>query len=961
MKMKRFATAVLLAALTVIGCEDAIKQMQFSVAPRLLEFDSKGGTQTVEVVATTGWTLSVPEGAGWCTPAATSGTGSAKVSITAGENTSEERVAELIFESTGNTSVKVTVRQAAGTSGPEGSGSGDLYPDPASGITVEPAYPDADQPCTIIFKPKSGNPLYGHSGELYCHLGVVVDGEWMYVPSEWGTTDEKVHLKKKGSNSWELELKPSIREYFKSGTTPVTTIAIIVRSADGEIKSHDQDQFCSVQDNRYAAEVFVPDPVVKETMPSDVKHGINYNADNSVTFVFYDKDTDGKAHEYCYIVGDWNNWERISEGAMKYDEAAGCWWIALSGFDADKEYRFQYRLGTESGSDIRVSDPYTEIVYDQSEDQYIDWAPDFPAGAKGLVSAFQINRPAYQWKHSDFKVEDKHDLVIYEMLFRDFTKSHDIEGAMAQLDYIENLGVNAVQLMPVQEFDGNISWGYNPNHWFALDKYYGTREEYKDFIDECHSRGLAVIIDVVYNHATGAHPWAKMWWSGSATASNNPFFNVTPAHPYNVYHDMNHENALVKEHVKRSLEYLLTEYDVDGFRFDLTKGFTQKQTDPDVSAWGRKDESRINILKGYADHIWSVDEDAIVIFEHLSDWDEEEILANHGIQLWRNVNSQYHAAVSGGSGDFTNMYSTKPFGGYVGYMESHDEERICYGDVAVDAGSITWGVIGIGDDWNNDKIMSYDAPFFVVKNVEAADKDRFKIRKAGVWDNNYNYGASSENYKLALGQGYQMKNGADSKDMYVPAQGVYDIYFSPDMEMVWLMNQGERPDDSGIEVPDTEDSEDPHVLEMRRAGAGAAFFLTVPGPKMIWQFGEIGYDYSIDYNDRTGEKPVVTDEYMADPERKKLYDTYSALLKFRRENPRFFDKDAKFEWTPAAKVKSITCSADGKTFHVVGNFGKSKAEAALPDGQWKDYMDGNAAVSGTVVLKPGEFKLLTNF
>lgn len=303
-------------------------------------------------------------------------------------------------------------------------------------------------------------PLYGHTGELYAHLGVVVDGEWKFVPTEWGSTDEKIHFKKVADNSWELKLEPSVRDYFGSGETPVTKIAIIVRTADGA-KSHDADQFCSVTDNKYKAEEFTPDPLVTKRLPDGAQYGINYNADNSVTFVLYDQDTAGKSHKYCYIVGDWNNWERKTEGAMYWDGSKGCWWITLDGFDADKEYRFQYRLGNESGTDTYVSDPYTEIVYDEWNDQYIAGVPAFPAGAKQLISAFQINRPEYSWKHKDFKVEDKNDLVIYEMLFRDFTKTQNIAGAMAQLDYIENLGVTAVQLMPVQEFDGNLSWGYN--------------------------------------------------------------------------------------------------------------------------------------------------------------------------------------------------------------------------------------------------------------------------------------------------------------------------------------------------------------------------------------------------------------------------------------------------------------------------------------------------------------------
>ena len=954
-EMKRILyVLVAAAALLAVSCNNELAQ--FSVTPMELNFSGEAGTQTVSVTADDTWALKIENGGSWLSTSRTYGKSSADVEVSVTANAPEARSAQIVFSCAGQ-SITVKVSQAAGNAEVEVE-KGEFYPDPASCIEVDPVCPDADKPCTIKFNPDAANPLYGHSGELYAHLGVVVDGEWKFVPTEWGSTDEKIHFKKVADNSWELKLEPSVREYFGSGETPVTKIAIIVRTADGA-KSHDADQFCSVTDNKYKAEEFTPDPLVTKRLPDGAQYGINYNADNSVTFVLYDQDTAGKSHKYCYIVGDWNNWERKTEGAMYWDGSKGCWWITLDGFDADKEYRFQYRLGNESGTDTYVSDPYTEIVYDEWNDQYIAGVPAFPAGAKQLISAFQINRPDYSWKHKDFKVEDKNDLVIYEMLFRDFTKTQNIAGAMAQLDYIENLGVTAVQLMPVQEFDGNLSWGYNPNHWFALDKYYGTREQYKEFIDECHARGLAVIVDVVYNHATGSHPWTKMWWSGNATAENNPFFNVTPTHPYNVYHDMNHENPMVKEHVKRSLGYLLTEYDVDGFRFDLTKGFTQTDSggdNGDVAKWGRYDQSRVDILKGYADHIWSVNEDAVVIFEHLSDWDEEKVLAEHGMQLWRNVNHEYRSAVAGGTGNFSNMYSTDPFGGYVGYMESHDEERLCYG-VGGDASSITWGVIGLGDDWNNDKKMSKDGVFFSVKNVTVADGDRFKIRKAGEWNDAYNYGAASDNYKLTVGKGYQMTNGNGSKDMYVPAAGTYDIYFSLEAETVWLMNAGDRPEDPAVTPGESEDA---LTVAMRRAGASAAFFLTVPGPKMIWQFGEIGYDYTIEHNGRTGEKPVVTDEYMAVPARKALYDTYATLLKFRRENPRFFDQDAKFEWTPSGAMKKITCSVDGKTFHVVGNFGKASASYTVPSGSWTDYINGGT-VSGTITLKQGEFRLLTTF
>ena len=952
--MKRIIFLIMTMAFVAIGCNKNLEQ--FTVTPTALEFSGEAGSQTVTVTAGETWALKINGGGSWLTTSKTYGKSSGQVEVSVTANAPAERTAEIVFSCAGQ-SVKVAVKQAPGTA-EETVEKGEFYPDATSGIEVDPVCPNADKPCTIIFKPASDNPLYGHAGELYGHFGVVVDGEWKYVPSDWGVADEKVHFKKVADNHWEFKMEPSIREYFGSGETPVTKIALIVRSEDGNTKSHDADQFCSVIDDKYKAEEFTPDPLVTKKLPDGVKHGINYNEDGSVTFVFYDKDTAGQSHKYCYIVGDWNEWTRKTEGAMYYDGSQGCWWITLDGFDADKEYRFQYRLGNNSGSDTYVSDPYTEIVYDQWNDQYIAGVPAFPEGAKQLVSAFQINKPEYAWKHKDFKVEDKNDLVIYEMLFRDFTTSQDIEGAMAQLDYIENLGVNAIELMPVQEFDGNLSWGYNPNHWFALDKYYGTREEYKDFIDECHARGIAVIVDVVYNHATGSHPWAKMWWDGAnnCTAENNPWFNVVAKHEFNVYHDMNHENAMVKEHVKRSLEHLLNEYDVDGFRFDLTKGFTQNNTLGDVGAWGRYDQSRVDILKGYADHIWSVNENAVVIFEHLADYSEEKVLAEHGIKLWRNMNGTYRSAVSGGSGDFSGSYEKNLYGGWVSYMESHDEERLCYG-AGADASSVTWGICGTLTNWSSDITMSTDGAFFSAKGVTFKADDMFKIRKVGEWNDAFNYGASTKGYKLPLNTEYKLTLGSGSQDMAVPAAGTYDVYFSLAAEKVWLMEAGKRPADPSV-TPGGGAAEDPLTVAMRRAGASAAFFLTVPGPKMIWQFGEIGYDYSIDYNDRTGEKPVVTDQYMAVPARKALYDTYAALLKFRRENPRFFDSDASFTWTPSGNLKKITCTVDGKSFHVVGNFAKNQTSYTVPSGTWTDYINGGT-VSGSITLKEGEFRLLT--
>ena len=948
--MKKFLKVFVL---TFLAFSCAKGPSSISINPKEVAIPVQGGSAMVSVRCDGNWSLSVTDD--WVRVAPKSGIGNATVSIVADSNVGGElRTARVIFTAGSLEPATVSVSQTGEGSIPEEI----VSPDPTSGISVEPEIPDADQPCTIRFRPSAGNPLYNHSGELYAHLGVVVEGEWMFVPCDWAVSDEKVHFKKVAENSWELKLEPSIREYFASGETPVKMMAMIVRSEDGETKSHPNDQFCTVTDNRYDFEDFTPDEIVYEALPSGVEYGININGDNSVTLVLYDQDKNGACHDYCYVVGDWNGWERVPEGAMKRDKSAGCWWTTVSGLDPGTEYRFQYRLGTPSGSDIRISDPYTEIVYDQWNDQYLEGVREFPEGAKALVSAFCMERPEYSWKNDSFKIEDKNDLVIYELLLRDFSETRDLAGARAQLDYLQQLGINAIELMPVQEFDGNLSWGYNPNHYFALDKAYGTREEYKEFIDECHGRGIAVLIDVVYNHLTGNSPWAKMYWDASAntTSASNPWFNAVATHPFSVFHDLNHDNKMVRETVRKSLAYLLEEYHVDGFRFDLSKGLTQKNSGSDVSAWGAYDQSRINILTDYYNTVHSTDPDAVMILEHFADASEEKVLAEAGMKLWRNMNGEYKSAMAGGSGNFGGVYSNAPFGGFVGYMESHDEQRICFGNTGSSGEtSVSWGICGTLTDWGKsaDLSMTADGVFFVARNVTFAATDQFKIRGNSTWDDAYNYGSSSDGQKMTLNTEFKLVLGSSSKNLAAPAAGTYDVYFCPQTRSAWMMTPGQRPSE-----PELGSSDDALTQAMYRAGCCAACFLTVPGPKMIWQFGEIGYDISGGNGD-TSEKPVKTAEYLAQPARKTLYDTYAYLLNFRRENPRFYDSDASFSWTPSGNVKTITGSVDGKTFFVAANFG-SAASCSLPGGDWKEWKGSNT-YSGTLNLSANQFKLLVNF
>src|SRR5699024_1312582 len=158
--------------------------------------------------------------------------------------------------------------------------------------------------------------------------------------------------------------------------------------------------------------------------------------------------------------------------------------------------------------------------------------------------------------------------------------------------------------------------------------------------------------------------------------------NEIAPHQYSVFHDLNHEEPMVREFVKRNLQFLLSEYNIDGFRFDLTKGFTQNKSNE--SNAGKYDASRIAILKDYNNAIKEVNPKACVILEHFCEDKEEIELARQGMKLWRNYNNAFKQTAMGWNENsaFNGLYSGDvkgmPFGGYVSYMESHDEERMAF-------------------------------------------------------------------------------------------------------------------------------------------------------------------------------------------------------------------------------------------------------------------------------------------
>lgn len=801
-------------------------------------------------------------------------------------------------------------------------------------ITIDPPFPTADEPATVYFN-AIGTALESYTGSIYAHTGVTVNGEqWQNVIGNWNVNSSQPRLTNIEADLYKLEITPSIREFYSvDQTSSITEMSFVFRSSDSQLQTS-PDIFYDVYEPEIAVIITLPEisPVIVqlndivhvewsinmadstflyledqlifadtgssfsydipvtdygmkevtaiaksesasvtdqfvyfarrevtvEELPSGIKDGVNYMDNSTVVLCLY-----APEKEYVFAWGDYCNWELSDEVYMKRTPDGARYWVEISGLTPQQQYVFQYLIDGE----IRVGDMYCEQVSDPWNDQYISSAtypnlPVYPYDKTELIaSVLQTAQPAYEWQVEDFTPPEKTDLVIYELLVRDFTAAHDFKTLKDTLDYLLRLGVNAIELMPTNEFEGNSSWGYNPNYYFAPDKYYGPRNDFKAFIDACHENGIAVFIDLVLNHAYGSCPFVMMYWDSenNQPAENNPWFNqehnfLNPDAHWG--YDFNHESPQTQALVDSINSYWMSEYKVDGFRFDFTKGFSNTihgSEDP----WGSNyDADRVRLLKRMTDEIWERNPDAFVSFEHLAVNTEEKELADYGILLWGNLNSSYNEGTMGynenGKSDFSGIsYQKRNWNepNLVGYMESHDEQRLMF--------------------------------------------------------KNETFGNSN---------------------------GEYDI-------------------------KDT-------ITGLKRQELAANFFFTVPGPKLFWEFGERGYDVSIDFNGRVGEKPPRW-YYLEDWNRRNLMYTYTSLIDLKKSLDVFETTD--FELDVRWAMKKIKLTSPEMSVVVLGNFHIGPAEID-PDfyftGTWYDYWTGDSLevsdVNEKIMLQAGEYRLYTN-
>jgi len=845
-------------------------------------------------------------------------------------------------------------------------------------LSWTPDFPKDNDNLTITMDATKGNQgliNYANTNDVYVHIGVITNlsangDDWKYVPFTWATTPATGRATSLGNNKYSYSIT-NIRSFFgvPAGET-ILRIAILFRSGDGTKVLRNADgsnMYVPVYDNNLSVRFNVPlmqpkyvpvpetitkavgdniaitgvasqssamklylngtviqsaanvttlsaNPVLttagnteivveanngtttkKDTvrffvsgnvtiapLPAGVRDGINYAANNTeVTLVLYAPNK-GRV---C-VIGEFpgSNWTEVDQFQMNKTPDGNYWWKTITGLTPGTEYAFQYLV---NGA-LKVGEPYAEKVLDKDNDGSIPAATypslkPYPAGQTGTVSIVQTAAPGYTWGNTSFSRPDKRNLIVYEMLLRDFLAAPNWNTLRDTLSYLQRMGINTIELMPINEFDGNLSWGYNPSYFLAPDKYYGPKNTFKRFIDSCHGRGMAVVMDIALNHATGSCPLAALYWNSATnqTADDNPWFNVVAKHPFNVFHDFNHEAAPTKYFFKRVVEHWLTEYKIDGFRYDLSKGFTQFNSGSNVALWSQYDASRVAIWKDYYDYQQSRSSGSYAILEHFAANNEEQELSDYGMLFWGNHNKNFSQATMG--------YSTP------------------------DPDGNTWnfeGGIYTVRNWNKPHLVTY---------MESHDEERLMYK-------NVTFGNSAGSY--------------NTKDT---------------------------------------------TVALKRMEQAAAFFYSIPGPKMIWQFGELGYDYSITSchpgntipqpypsdNCRTDSKPIRWD-YRQQARRQSLYDVYAKLGKLRADgrykdvfiaNTISIDRSLNnaFKWI---KVRSASDTAD---LLVIGNFDVTAQSSAVTfptAGTWYDYINGTTfsatGAAQTFTLQPGEYRLYLN-
>jgi 1,4-alpha-glucan branching enzyme len=267
------------------------------------------------------------------------------------------------------------------------------------------------------------------------------------------------------------------------------------------------------------------------------------------------------------LIGSFSDWQEIP---MEKGED-GYFRVTVDLADGIYQYKFRIQSKSwflEADQWVDITDPYATDVDGMSSEE------------NGIVRIKDGQRivDTYVWQHDDQPLPADHELVIYELHVADFSGGEDDPHArgkykhvIEKLDYLCELGINAIELMPVKEYPGSYSWGYNPRFFFAPESGYGSTAELKRLIDACHGRGIRVIMDGIYNHSESSCPLTQIdhdyWYHHDP---KDPEFNWGPEFNYEHY-DEQLETSPARRFIGDTVRYWVSEYHLDGIRYDAAR------------------------------------------------------------------------------------------------------------------------------------------------------------------------------------------------------------------------------------------------------------------------------------------------------------------------------------------------------------------------------------------------------
>ena len=264
----------------------------------------------------------------------------------------------------------------------------------------------------------------------------------------------------------------------------------------------------------------------------------------SATFTIYAPGKQGVA-----VIGDFNDWDPSKDPLREISE--GLWSLERDLGEGEHAYQFVV-------DDLTICDPYAREV------RWPNGRFEAEATPKAVL---RMNQPAFAWKHDRFERRAFRDLVIYELHVADFSAEGTFAAAIERLDYLRDLGVNCVQLLPVTECALNEGWGYQPTYQFAIRHHYGTADELRRLVDEAHARGIAVVFDVVLAHTDTTHPFNRLYpyeqspWYGAGIGGTNEFGLPT----------FDHRKSPTQHYARDLQRFWASEFRIDGFRYDYAK------------------------------------------------------------------------------------------------------------------------------------------------------------------------------------------------------------------------------------------------------------------------------------------------------------------------------------------------------------------------------------------------------